>query len=245
MNSILNAVGLMIMVICLRELWTSLYSGGTGTADGISLEQMLTYSTISVMMSSLMVRSYVDLISGAVRDGTIIIDLMRPWSFFGYMLSRVTGLTLSNGITRTFPLMVFASIIYGTSFFKPANIGMSIVSIILAIFTLFLLNFLVSMAAFFLVEVWGLDIFITVFCINLLSGHIIPIHFFPEALKQLLFMLPFRSLYDIPLGIYTGIYEGNTIWEVLLFQLTWIFILYVVSQLCFAMIRKKIVISGG
>jgi ABC-2 type transport system permease protein len=83
------------------------------------------------------------------------------------------------------------------------------------------------------------------YIISLLSGSIIPIWFFPERLQKILSFLPFQYIYQLPLGIYIGKYDGNTLLFQMGVQVVWIIILSGVFVMLHNITSKKVMVQGG
>lgn len=64
-----------------------------------------------------------------------------------------------------------------------------------------------------------------------LTGQLIPISFFPEALREVFDFLPFSSMVYTPVMIYLGKYTGRTLGFMLLRQALWVVILYALGSL--------------
>ena len=57
--------------------------------------------------------------------------------------------------------------------------------------------------------------------------------------------LPFSSMVYTPVMIYLGKYSGNELWFVLLRQAAWVVILYVLGDLIWRRVTKRLVVLGG
>lgn len=80
----------------------------------------------------------------------------------------------------------------------------------------------------------------------LLSGATIPIAFFPEPLKTIVYYLPFQSIYNAPL---TLLLDGNpkpdTALTTLGTQLIWCVVMLVLSKLLWKVSLRQITVNGG
>ena len=82
----------------------------------------------------------------------------------------------------------------------------------------------------------------------LLSGATIPLAFFPETLRHIVDMLPFRAVYDVPLTILLRKNGSDTFTGMLTliaFQMGWAIILTILSNLFWNHSVKKITVNGG
>ena len=62
------------------------------------------------------------------------------------------------------------------------------------------IDFFVGTICIYTESIWGINIMKQVIVL-LLSGATIPIAFFPETLKKIVYYLPFQSIYNAPLTI--------------------------------------------
>lgn len=80
---------------------------------------------------------------------------------------------------------------------------------------------------------------------NLFSGALVPIWFFPESLKKISIFLPFRYIVFEPLSILLNKKNIYEILNILFLQILWIGILMCVVRVVWDRGRRKIMIQGG
>ena len=80
---------------------------------------------------------------------------------------------------------------------------------------------------------------------SLLSGGLIPLAFFPDAVRGVVQWLPFAAMRDIPLRIYCGTLSGAALWAGLLAQVFWLAALVALGKLCMCVSLKRVVVQGG
>lgn len=81
--------------------------------------------------------------------------------------------------------------------------------------------------------------------IKIFSGVIAPISLFPIWFQNLSKILPFKELIYTPINIWLGQVSYNEILFVIVKQIIWGIILYIVAKLFFNHAVKKITINGG
>jgi ABC-2 type transport system permease protein len=99
--------------------------------------------------------------------------------------------------------------------------------------------------AFYSESVWGLsitkEILVTVF-----SGALIPLQFFPDAIRNILLWLPFQAIYHTPIMMLTKADQGWDIFlPMLLVQLLWAITLFLLTRLFYNQAIKVLRIAGG
>ena len=110
------------------------------------------------------------------------------------------------------------------------------------IFVLF--DFCVGMVAFFTSYVFGLYM-VKEALMSFLTGQLIPLSFFPEAVQRVFDFLPFSSMIHAPVMIYLGKYQGTELLWILLRQLIWVLLLYGLGTLIWNRVTKRLVVLGG
>ena len=82
--------------------------------------------------------------------------------------------------------------------------------------------------------------------VMLLAGAVIPLPFFPEDIRKVIELLPFQAIYNLPLKILID--KSLTACDyglILLQQLFWLVVLFIISRLCFKKASKAITVNGG
>ncbi|WP_120461909.1 ABC transporter permease [Paenibacillus aceti] len=236
----------LVSVFALRQVWTALFtqSASSGTI-GMSLDLMLTYATISMILQAFYGPTIVWEISQKIMDGNIVQDFQRPWDFQTSILFRALGKIFAGVITVVIPIAVV------TCLFFPIQLPTSIVtwmtfllSILIGIMINFSLQFFVGLLSFVFVEVWGFEIVLGL-VIAFFSGKIIPIAMYPEFLQNLIHLLPFRGLFDIPLSIFVGTVAPAQYLDLLIFQGIWAVILMLIVRVMIRYFQRLLVVAGG
>ncbi len=234
----------LIQVLALYYIWKVVYAGQK-SLGGYTLSEMVTYIFISYAVRNLYTFNTERKISENIRDGSVIIDLIRP---LNYQLARFfesLGSVIFEGILvgiiviavgfGIFHIKGPASFMYGTLF---------AISLTFSVLINFSLSYAVGLLSFSTTSIFG---FINAkrFISNFLSGGLIPLTFFPPWLHKIAFMLPFHAMVSSPISIYLGQIEAYQIANVLLEQLFWVIILWLAGYFMWAWASRKITIHGG
>ena len=91
---------------------------------------------------------------------------------------------------------------------------------------------------------WGLSQIMQAI-VNLLSGMLIPIAFFPEWAQAIINLLPFSSSIYTPTMIYLGKITGADIIIALGLQIFWVIVLMIISKIMWKALIKNLTILGG
>jgi len=80
---------------------------------------------------------------------------------------------------------------------------------------------------------------------GILSGFIIPLPFFPEKILNVVNLLPFASMQNLPFFIYSGyISERDAVFKTGV-QILWIIVFYITGRLLMKKALKKVIVQGG
>ncbi len=240
----IECLGILLRVYLMRVFWTAVYGGG-GPVEGITLPMMITYATLS-NIQGIVTSSWVQWeVQRKVRDGNIVIDLIRPYGFLRSLAASNLGGALLWGAPQA-GLVLAASLLF-VDLQPPASLAAGLAylaSLSLAMVVNFCLLTLVGLVAFWTLELVGFNMifeFVSLF----LSGGLIPLWFLPLWAWRIAEWLPFQSLAHLPLSIYIGKIEGAAIWMALLKQAAWIVVLVVVVRLIWRAAERKLIVQGG
>ncbi len=183
-----------------------------------------------------------------ITNGNIAYELARPIDIYQVWLSRSVALRMAKGFLRCFPLLFFAVLL-------PAPYGIaapeSILSFVLFLITLALGLFvtvayttLIYVLTMFLISPQGLRI-LAVSVTELCSGAIIPLPFFPDNIRRVMETLPFASMQNVPLRVYSGDLAGTELLFALSMQLFWLTMLLVIGKVLCNKALKQIAVQGG
>lgn len=103
---------------------------------------------------------------------------------------------------------------------------------------------IVGTVGFYSSSIWGMQV-LRKSIISIFSGIIAPITLFPEWFQKISNILPFKELIYTPINIWLGKIEINEIWFILVKQIIWGVILYIIAKLFFNHAVKKLTINGG
>jgi ABC-2 type transport system permease protein len=146
-----------------------------------------------------------------VRTGEIAYRLTRPVSLWGYTFARAMGQKVTALCSRSlvqvviiftlFPLLGLSQ--YGMRPPDGRLLPFLVASLLFTIFLSAAIQTFLTMTSFWTVSVRG-STSLTYAVITLFSGLLVPLAFFPPALRTLADLLPFRGVYDTPAMLYAG-----------------------------------------
>ena len=225
-NAILFMFGDFLMLAVTYYLWKAIYGSTIETVlNGFTFNEMIIYLFISFLTSVMISVDISYEISREVKDGSIAINLVRPINYEKRMFFQGLGNVLYNFV------IIFIIVIY-------------FISIILGIIINFYFSYIFGLISFKITNMWGLSQIMQAI-INLLSGTLIPIAFFPKWAQVINNFLPFSSAIYTPSMIYLGKINGMDILFALGLQLFWAIILMIVGKKMWKCLIKSLTILGG
>lgn len=212
---------------------------------GFELDEALTYNFVTQgLLMPLYIWGWVE-VAETVRTGQIATDLYRPVDFQAYWLAQDLGRAVYHLFLRGVPPFVIASLVFSLRLPRSPAVWMAVAaSFVLAVVVSFALRFLTNLSAFWLLDVRGV-ITIASAAWTLLSGFTIPVAFFPDALRDVAYALPFVAMVALPADIFLERVRGAEIAGVLGVQAVWAAVLLGAGRLVLRAATRKLVVQGG
>ena len=182
----------------------------------------------------------------SIMNGNISYELCRPIHIYDMWFSRTIANRLSSAILRCFPILVVAS-------FLPKPFGLQPPTSLIH-FILFLLTLLLGLAVtvsfciliysltFFTISPAGLKILFTSI-VEFFA--IIPLPFFPEKIQKIMELLPFASMQNVALRIYSADMTNRQMFSAIALQIFWLITLINCGKKLCSIAEKKVSIQGG
>jgi ABC-2 type transport system permease protein len=242
----LQLFSVFFMMYSVFWVWKILYKQSPG-AFGVTLEQMVTYGILGMALETIFHpgRGPQTYITEQIRSGSIDTDLTKPLDFHVHMFARNFGETIFRFGTLAMPSLAIGYLFL--DFRLPASFTNGVVftiSLFLGFMVLFSLNFLLGMLSVVTLDIrsisWAYNALVRFF-----AGQMVPLWLFPGFVGTLAAVLPFKSIYFIPLSIYIGKMNGIEAWQGIGFQLIWIAVLLLFGRLAWSKVHTRLVIQGG
>lgn len=183
-----------------------------------------------------------------IASGNISYSLCRPIRIYNMWFSQSTATRVSRAVLRCLPILIVAAFLpepYGMA--KPASawhFGLFVVTLILGLLVTVAFSMLVYVLTFFTISPQGVRIVFTSM-VEFFAGAIIPLPFFPPVWQRVLELLPFASMQNVPLRIYSGSMSGAQMERAVALQLVWLAVLVMLGSGLSRLAEKKVTIQGG
>ncbi|WP_399096324.1 ABC transporter permease [Streptomyces sp. BBFR2] len=243
-NALFMLAVVIVQIFILRKVWTALY-GEAGVVNGVALADVLVYLTIANLqnwaMQDFAVGSH---LYALVREGRIVFDILRPAGFVPQMLAHLVGGALAMVLfaVAALPLVALVGTLGPPA--SPAAFGYWLISLLCAFGISMLLNLIVSLSAFWTTEIGAFSMLVTLIS-QFLAGALIPLYFFPDALRTVAELLPFQATTFTPVALYGGQLAGGEAVQAIGVQLLWIVLLAGAARLIWSRALHRIVVQGG
>jgi ABC-2 type transport system permease protein len=83
------------------------------------------------------------------------------------------------------------------------------------------------------------------FMLELFSGLLLPISFFPHIAQKIMGVMPFESISYVPMLIYLGKLNGGGMARAMALQVVWVGVLFAIGDGLWRWSTRKVIIQGG
>jgi ABC-2 type transport system permease protein len=225
-------------------IWSAVYGSGQSIA-GYNLAQMITYVSVGWIIRSFYWNTIDQEMAYEVLEGKIAMDLIKPVSIQWMWIFRAMGESAFRLGLLTLPTAVVVSFVFHVQ--APASgedFLLFLLGVLGSFFLMGALNFMIGTCAIPLKSILAL-IRAKFWLIELLSGLLIPISFFPKTAQKILAVLPFEHIAYTPLELYLGKLDRAHALGALATEWFWVLVLLVLAHLWWNHSVRNITIHGG
>lgn len=225
-------------------LWRSIYRHAD-TLRGLTFNETFLYVGLGSAIFILL-KTYADWnIHYEIREGAIATYLTKPIDFQIYSLFANLGGMLMNLTAVSLPTLFVMLVIFRVKITFGPGLLLFPISLLLAFIISFSMDYFVGLMGFYSESVWGLSITKEII-VTVLSGALIPLPFFPEAIQKVLYWLPFQAIYHTPLMMITRPDQGlRVLGPMLAVQFAWAVAIFCLARLFYHQAIKVLRIAGG
>ncbi|MEW6524335.1 MAG: ABC-2 family transporter protein [Bacillota bacterium] len=238
----MSLTGTGSMVAIQYCLWSAVYSAASPAPGGMTLAQTLTYVLTARAASAFLSLDAGRGINQRVRLGTIATELARPVDlqlalfFEGLGEAAFTLLAVSVPV---FSLLALTGLVVVP---PPATVLWFVASLLLAYLVMYALSFAVGLMGFWTGNGMGLTDFLEAGVV-LFSGALVPLDFYPASLRSIAQVLPFQTIYHLPMSIFAG--RTGSLPSSLALQAGWAVLLILAGRLAWHQARSVLMVQGG
>jgi ABC-2 type transport system permease protein len=235
----------LINVTVYYFIWRAVFANAAGPIAGFSLPQILTYVSVGWIIRSFYWNTIDQEMAYEVIEGKIAMDFIKPVSVQWMWLARAMGESAFRLILLTAPTAIIVTLLFPV--LPPAshlNFFLFIAAATGSFFIMGALNFIIGTCAIPLTSILAL-IRAKFWLIELLSGLLIPLSFFPQPIRIVSSILPFEHIAYTPLQIYLGRLSLAETLRLLAIEYFWVAALLFLGHLWWIRATRKITIHGG
>ncbi len=183
-------------------------------------------------------------LSERIRSGEVVTDLARPVTLFWRDFAERFGTGLYFMAARFPPVFVTGMLVFSVT--PPLRLETCLfpVSLVLAVGVSAALWYLVCAAAYFRDTANG-ELAALVFVNTLFGGVFVPLDFYPDWLRVIADVLPFRATLYTPVALFAGKLAGAPLALALLHQLLWFAVLCAAALAIEARGLRRLATQGG
>jgi ABC-2 type transport system permease protein len=227
-------------------IWTAVYGGG-GTLNGIEYAQMIRYFGVTALIGYLTMDFADWNLSMLIRTGKFLTFALRPLNHRFFALSQKIGHRTLGFLVEFIPCVLIFTLLFKVDM-RPASLPWTALSVTLAFFMNFLVNYCIGMASFWIVQSEGIRSFYAILG-GVFSGMALPLVFFPKPLQIIQFFLPFQYTAYVPAMVFLGNYSlGDvhlSIPVIVAIQAAAVLCAFIVSELLYRAAMKRFTAVGA
>ncbi|WP_082129896.1 ABC transporter permease [Aneurinibacillus tyrosinisolvens] len=225
-------------------LWNAIY-GGQSTMGGMTSLQMVTYVAISWMARAFYFNNIDREMALDIKEGKVAIEMIRPYNYLLVKMMQGLGEGVFRLLFFSIPGMLIVSFIFPIHYPHSVSTWMWYALSLLISFTINTqINLITGLLTFFFYNNDGLMRAKRV-VVDLFSGLILPISFYPLWAQEILKYLPFQAISYLPGVIFTQAVKGQAIYSAVFIQVIWLLVLMIPIQWMWWRARKNVIIQGG
>jgi len=225
-------------------IWKAIYEH-SASIEGFDFPHLLTYIGVGWIIRSFYFNTIDQEIAYQAIEGRLAMDLIKPVNLQWMYLARAAGESVFRLGMLTAPTALVLFLVYPLR--RPTTLGSAaafLVSVILSFLLVAAINFAVGTFALRLQSILGL-LRAKFFLLELFSGLLLPISFFPHIFQKILGVLPFEYISYIPMLIYLGNLHGAGLARALALQVFWVAVLLAMGDGMWRWSSRRLTIQGG
>jgi ABC-2 type transport system permease protein len=218
---------------------------GRGTIGGLDARDTVTYVILTQSLLMAMSAFGNPELSDAIKKGQIAGDLSRPVDFYLYWAAIDLGRAVYYLIFRGVPTLAVGWILFHPRL--PASAADAAGFLLCALSGMvvsYVFRFVPNCLAFWTTDARGIN-YLANTAILFFAGFIVPLNFFPTALRTVALLLPFASLANLPVNVYLGKLGGAELVAALATQAAWIVVLIAAGRFLLARVITRLTVHGG
>jgi len=225
-------------------IWKAIYEHSVAI-EGFDFAHLLTYIGVGWIIRSFYFNNIDQDLAYQVMEGRLAMDLIKPVNIQVMYVARAAGESIFRLALLTIPTAAVLFLVYPLRL--PASWGHAaafLVSVWMSFLIVAAINFAVGTFALRLQSILGL-LRAKFFLLELFSGLLLPMTFFPQGVQKILALMPFQYISYVPMLIYLGKLDGSALARAIAIQVFWVAILMALGDLLWRWSTRRLIIQGG
>jgi ABC-2 type transport system permease protein len=241
-ETLISGLAIISRIFLFYVLWSAIFRPGQ-VAAGFTVHQAITYSTLVALLVGR--RGIpIDTFRNRIREGTIVYLFLRPLQPLQYYW----GLNVGTIAFRLFWVLVgwVIAVIVGLTLppASPSVLLMTLVSVLFAEFVYGFFELFLQLFSFWTIDIMAISA-LYFFVLQLLSGALVPIWFFPRWARLTLLWSPFAAAVSTPASIYVGRIAPERAAFAIAVQVAWVLAMCVAALGLWKGVERRVVVQGG
>jgi len=233
-------------------IFAAFYAGGAAHAP-MSLTNAITYTWLGQAFLAFLPWSADPEITEMVRNGAVAYERLRPVDTYAWWYARALAWSVARVLPRAALMVAFAGVAMplvglGRWGLAPpssfAAAGLFAASLVGVVALSAAITQLINVILVATMSDRGANA-LAGSVVNLFSGMVVPLAFFPDALRPWLRAQPFAGLVDIPFSIYFGALAGWSAIGGIALQFAWAMGLIVLGRWWLGAVMRRLQVQGG
>jgi viologen exporter family transport system permease protein len=225
-------------------IWKAIYEHST-SIEGFDFAHILTYIGVGWIIRSFYFNNIDQDLAYQVMEGRLAMDLIKPVNIQTMYVARAAGESVFRLALLTVPTAIVLFLVYPLRLpASYAHAAVFAISVVMSFLIVAAINFAVGTFALRLQSILGL-LRAKFFLLELFSGLLLPMTFFPPAVQKVLAFMPFQYISYIPMLIYLGKLHGRGMVRAIVLQVFWVAVLMAIGDALWRWSTRKVIIQGG
>lgn len=241
---ITKLISYFLLIVIFVSLWKYIYSDPTQSINGYNMIQMVWYIIATELIwTTVGTRALTKSISNDIKSGGVIYKLNKPYDYILYNIASHLGQIVIKFIMFFIFAAIIGYVLIGS--FPPISLPMIFI-FLLSVFLSIILN--IIMATFigllsFYIEDSG-PLYWVYSKVILVLGTVIPLEFFPPIMAKILKYSPIVAISYGPGRLLVN-FSYTVASKILLAQIVYIIIAFILTKLLYKKGVKKLNVNGG
>ena len=233
----------ILLVVLQYYLWSAIYESNPDLE--YTFNQMFLYLLLSQVIFTIFPSGISSQIAQLVQNGDIIHKLLKPYGILKQFFFESIGSCIFSICYIGIPIVVVSLVFFDFQITELEYRRIIYFFEMLLFSYLFVFEFeaIIGLCSFYTLNAWGLQSF-KYAIITLFSGRFLPLYLYPDYIKKIVEILPFKMMFFLPLDYLLNDNIRNAS-DIISYQIFWVLIIFLLMIALVKVTQKKVLIQGG